>query len=221
MRTLKVLASHFLLGVIVLTSVLLWCGYVAAQQLQDNSVATSVPSKSARLTSILPASQKVPEHTVYRIFFSHLETLDHVAEKLEAEGKNEDDLRTHEQRTAGLSKDEGIIMKQVAFDCNQVLRDQKAKQHAQLAARRARSAKGANASLPRSERRRAISERNEAVNAHVAQLRAMLGDASFEKLDAYVNSIIQPKVANARGVKLAVPVSVQKTLSVGKNGGAQ
>src|SRR5579872_6607714 len=126
---------------------------------QNNTpVQTSVPSTSAPSSPTLPVTQDVSDITIYRIFFSHVEDLDHTAEKLESEGKDAHDLRTHDQRLSGLTKDEGTLLKQIAYDCNRMLRDQKAKVHADIESYRAQQSNQMKPAWPPGEMAQAIAD---------------------------------------------------------------
>jgi hypothetical protein len=51
-----------------------------------------------------------------------LKNLDDAGAKLEAEGKNGDGWRTHEQRESGVSPSEGEILKEAAYACLESVR---------------------------------------------------------------------------------------------------
>jgi hypothetical protein len=155
---------------------------------------------SAQDSPTQPVIPTVPERTIYRAFFSHVANDDKTATKLESEGKNVDGFRAHDQETSGLTVDEGAIVKSVALDCIQALDEMKAARHADAETRSAQSANGSKAAVSRSEMAKARADSDDVVDVHIAQLRQMLGDASFAKLDKYVRSLIQPK-----GVNVAKP----------------
>jgi hypothetical protein len=135
----------------------------------------------------------VSDAALYRFFFRHLATLDQVAAQLDSQGKSGDGLRTHEQRFSGLTEGEGASLKQVAYDCNQAVKAVETKAQAAVKAQTVPSPGGRNLSSPAAlaTRAQARADISGIVNSHIDQLRTALGDASFEKLDAYVKATVQ------------------------------
>src|SRR5262245_25001962 len=72
----------------------------------------------------------------FLFFFQHLANLDAAADAAEAAGNPPDasSWRSLDQRAAGLTDQEGAILKQVAYGCNQALRDHDAEVQAAAAA---------------------------------------------------------------------------------------
>jgi hypothetical protein len=120
-------------------------------------------------------------------------------------------MREHDQRSSGLTQNEAALMKQVAFDCNQSLKDKNEKVHSDIDAYRMQHPEQSRA-IPPGEMSQAISDRNEAVTEHIAQLRTMLGEQSFKKLDTYVRILIQPKVMKAPAHKPARSIDLTEPL---------
>jgi len=193
MRTLSSFVSNFLFGIAVLAGAVLLGGHALAQDPPNKPAwVPAKPAGPAGSAKTPRVSQAVTEDVIYRFFFEHVENLDHVAEKLESEGKNGDGFRTHDQRLAGLTEDEGAMMKQVAYACNQAMKEQDAKVQAARKAYRTQSPGGGTPTASAPEVTQALDERKEAINSYIAQLRAMLGESSFLKLDGYVKNLIQP-----------------------------
>lgn len=177
-------------------------GLVAAQTpgaiLPTTEVTAGAPSGKQSLT--VPVDRPVPDHIIYHFFFIHVVNLDQAADKMEAEPKNSDYLRTAayyralDEKAAGLTDEEGAMVKKIAHDCIQTLNDQNAKTKAVIDARRAESPAPHNA-LTKSEMANSIAARNTTLTGALDQLKAELGDTSFAKLDTYVKSVIHPKEA--------------------------
>jgi predicted transglutaminase-like cysteine proteinase len=212
LKTPNALTSNLITVVIMIAAAQLCEGVAAAQQ-PAAGAPTTVPSKSApsQPVQVVSAGQAVPDHVIYRIFFSHVEQQEHAAEALEAEGKDGSGMREHDQRSSGLTQNEAALMKQVAFDCNQSLKDKNEKVHSDIDAYRMQHPEQSRA-IPPGEMSQAISDRNEAVTEHIAQLRTMLGEQSFKKLDTYVRILIQPKVMKAPAHKPARSIDLTEPL---------
>src|ERR1700731_3243915 len=86
----------------------------------DARQSRTQPAPSENSQTVV-ATQQVPPYLIYSFFFLHLDNLDQVALQEEAKGNNGDGWRTHEQRAAQLTDDEGLILKQVAYDCNKAI----------------------------------------------------------------------------------------------------
>ena len=158
-------------------------------------------ARRAQLETLLrtPATERKaddpvpPSHVVYRFFFHHLANLDELAAKREAAGKDGEAWRTHDQKVARLTAQEGEVLKRVAYACNQALAEQDQRISAALAAWRRQDpdARSRHATLP-PELAQLWAGRAEIVDSHVEQLRALLGEASFKKLDGYVQGNFRP-----------------------------
>jgi hypothetical protein len=72
-----------------------------------------------------PGTSAPPDLDELRLFFLHLANLEAAADQAQASGNPLDALswRRYEQRAAGLTDAEGAILEDVAFRCNQALRD--------------------------------------------------------------------------------------------------
>ena len=124
---------------------------------------------------------------IYRFFFQIVENADHQAEKMESEGKNADELRTHYQREAGLTADEGTTMKQIAYECNQALKDRAArKAEAREAYGTAWRPSCCTQGVHSHDATEPPHETRDLVNSFTERLRSMLGESSYQKLDAYI-----------------------------------
>ncbi len=144
-----------------------------------------------------PATGDWPDRTIYHFFFLHVVDLDQTGDKVEAEGKNADYYRTLDQKAAGLTDDEGAKVKQVAHDCVQILNEQKAKTEATIEARKAQSETSPRNLLTKGEMAANMTASNAALDEHIAQLKEILGEESFAKLDAYVKKLIHPQKVSA------------------------
>jgi hypothetical protein len=133
------------------------------------------------------------ELATYRFFFGHLATLDRVATRLEAAGKDGLPFRTHDQRAAGLSREDGVLLKHVAYDCLRQLAEQDAKVRAAIAAFRAQNAAPdlrtieAHPEFAELDRETAL-----IISSHIDALRSQLGSKAFGKVDAYVHASFHP-----------------------------
>jgi hypothetical protein len=150
----------------------------------------------SKLGSVLPASLQVPDYVVYRTFFSHVAEREQMAAQLESQGNNAEDFRAHDWKAAGLTADEGASMKQVALDCIQALSDLSQHMQADRAAQGASPSNPASASRSLSGSSQPYEHRSEIVNDHINQLKQMLGDTSFAKLDKYVRTLQAASGAN-------------------------
>jgi len=133
--------------------------------------------------------QPIPDHVLYRFFFAHLESLDRIAAQQEAAGKDGEGWRSHEQRAAGLSAEEGAVVKRVAAECNRAVRGQQAKLRAAIAA--AKSQAGSGERNPPPEVHALAKAEEEIVEQHIGQLRSQLGEAGFQKLDGYLKTSVK------------------------------
>lgn len=126
-------------------------------------------------------------YMVYQLFFMHLANLDALAERLDAKGEDGNAWRTHEQKRARLTPEEGEIMKRVAYDCNQALQEQDKRIHDAIFSFRHQYPNGQlrNVQAPQ-EVQELWMGRIQIINSHIDQLRALLGDSSFQKLDDWV-----------------------------------
>jgi hypothetical protein len=144
-----------------------------------------------------PASDAAapPAYQVYHMFFMHLANLDAFAAKLEADGKDGKRWRTHDERFAGLTADEGDTMRKVAFDCNKALEDQDKKIQDAIRAIR-QQYPNTFPIVPPPELDQLWTDRTQIILSHMKQLQSLLGDSSFQKLDDYVQSNFHPVKQN-------------------------
>lgn len=187
----------------LLSAGLLFCFAASAGSAYAQNAAVPpavIPAHVAQLSqpsqppAISQTSQAVPDQVIYRFFFRHVETFDKVAEKLESQGKDGHGFRTHDQRLSGLTEDEGALVKRIAYDCNQALKNAEAKVPAISKAPTVQSLGKENPSQAetRAARANARVEINGIMDSYIVQLQATLGEASFQKLDKYVKSIVRP-----------------------------
>jgi hypothetical protein len=167
------------------------------------------------VSSKLPTgAQPVEDHIRYRIFFQHLENLDKAAAQLDTQGKDGSGFRNYEQNKAKLTDAEGQAMKQVAFDCNRAVADVLAKRKVIIDGLRAQYPHTPLYKLPSlynvplpAELDQFNLQEKQIVLDHLAQLKSALGDASFQKLDAWVRQRVHPRVIGiqAPGEKIGNP----------------
>jgi len=159
---------------------------------------------SAQARPQQPHTKAVPDHVLYSIFFRQIANLDQAANKMDSEGKNGNELRTHVQRAAGLQESEGVILKQVAADCNKALRDNEAQAREIITRMHAQYPKGAYLKLaPPAELVQLDEDRKQIVNEHITQLRTALDEPSFARLDGYMRSLIKTTVTELPAARSA------------------
>ncbi|MES1243970.1 MAG: Ig-like domain-containing protein [Acidobacteriota bacterium] len=115
-----------------------------------------------------------PDPVEFDLFFLHLANLDAAADEAEAAGRPAEEVkpwRSHDQRAAGLTDEEGAILRQVAGGCRQFLKERD--DWRRLA--------GTAAS-------QAPAGRKPIVGSSVDELRARLGEEAFRKLYQYVHA---------------------------------
>lgn len=187
MARLRGLAGIFLLSVLPL----------AGAAAQDRVPAADPPQL---------AGPRIPDRVVYRFFFAHLENLDRVASQLEAAGKDGKGWRSHEQRAAGLSADEGAALKRVAADCNLAVKQHRARMRAALAARPGR---GKSFQEPSPELRQLAQDGEQIVDRRIEELRSRLGEPAFQKLDSYLRKSFKPRITTQTVAASRVPRGAQ------------
>ena len=183
------------------------------------SVTDSSPAGSQLMT--IPANPIVPDRIIYQFFFNHVVNLDYAAKKMEDEGKNADYLRDLDQKGAGLTEDEAAKVKQVANNCIQLLDDQKAKIKATIDARRAQSPTPPKNLISRSEMALNGAAKNAVLDEHITQLKDLLGEASFARLDAYVKNLIHLKTVELPGMQPKPEVNEVTPQNTEGNGGTR
>jgi hypothetical protein len=156
----------------------------------DNIPAAS--DSSLAQSAVQPAP--IAEDARYRAFFKLIAAIDEFADKLEKEGKPDaaKAWRTHLQRGAGLSEEEGVLMKEIAFDFNQAQASKTVELKAAIAALRIQHAGSVSpqASLT-PELAQLEADRQQILNSHLDQLKSQLGAQSFSKLDAYTQDLFK------------------------------
>ncbi len=137
----------------------------------------------------------VPAYAIYRFFFLNMALLEDAAARDEHNGKPQNAAlwRTHEQRAASLSEAEGAMVKELAFQCNQAVKDEDTK--IQTAISNFRSQTGGDRTVPPPPELLAMGdERKAIINAHIDKIHEVLGESSFQKLDSYVHAAFKPQV---------------------------
>jgi len=126
-----------------------------------------------------PDASNTPDPVVeFLFFFQHLASLDAAADSAEAEGNpNASQWRRHEQLAAGLTDEQGEILKEVAYGCNQALQDHDAELQA-------------SGTIPADQ---SVGTR-EIVSAAVDELRSRLGEEAFQTLASYVHATFGPEI---------------------------
>jgi hypothetical protein len=162
---------------------------VATEQSSPETSASTDAASSAQDAG-RTETQFVPNYILYHMFFSHVAEVDKYATKMESKGKNEDDFRTADQKAAGLTEEEGAIMKQVSLDCIQALKDNNATMQSEHSNNSATASNAAAIAKSQSDNSPAIVNRIDIINVHIAELRQRLGDASFAKLDQYIRKLL-------------------------------
>jgi hypothetical protein len=143
---------------------------VQAQEKSPSLRATPRPVKVQKVSSGAPNLLEL------FFFFRHLTSLDAAADKAVAEGNPDaSEWKSLIQREAGLTEEQGSILKKVAYACNQALSDAEAQ--AKLS-----SGDPTTGSIDQPPGRMEI------VSAAVDELRSRLGEEDFQLLAAYVHA---------------------------------
>lgn len=151
------------------------------------------PAPAAR-PGLAAGGAALPEDVRYRLFFRYVAHLEAFAADLEMKGdaKAAAAWRAVLQRRAGLSEQEGAVMKRIASDAIQALAANEAQLKPALATFRAQRLDAKSA--PPQEIKQLQAARREIVTSHVEQLKEQLGEVAFKKLDAYVSTLYQNAV---------------------------
>jgi hypothetical protein len=135
----------------------------------------------------------------FQLYFLHLAGLDDAADRAEAAGNTAAAAwRAYEQRLADLTPEEGAILKEVAYGCNQALSDHDASLRAQTT----------TAEEP-------LGTRMEIVSAAIDELHAQLGDLSFDRVVQRVKALF----ANVGTVAAGGPEPTPVTSAIPVGGG--
>jgi hypothetical protein len=207
------------------------------QEAQAAPGATAVNPVTPAENGPTPAEQKSNEYMTYRMYFSHILTVDKIATKLESEGKNEQELRSQDQRESGLTEEEWAIVKQAALDCDQALKGQLSRTllvtHGEAPAEGTQPQESTETAAQLIQRRRAILKSDvspgdapnpvigseDVIRSYVAQLRQTLGDESFAKLDKYVRRLLGVHDSNVIIQRNVIIQSPDQAPTVGKPDG--
>jgi hypothetical protein len=136
-------------------------------------------------------SRPMPPYVLYYFLFGDLLVSQQSAAEVKSRGKSDTYYQTLYSRQAGLTDDEGGIVNQVALDWEQQQDAINARRQAILDARRAEPNPPKNL-LTMDEFSQFGHEEIANTDEHIEQLKSQLGDASFEKLDAYVRARYKP-----------------------------
>ena len=185
----------------------------AARQIYPDNPPLSIPNQVASVPGIggLGTQQDIPAYATYRFFFVNMALLEHAADRDQKAGKAQTAAlwRTHEQRAAGLTEPEGDVLKQLVQQCNQAVKDQDLK--IQEAVRNFRALRGADLSIPIPlELLQMGDDRAAIITTFIDKLKVALGDASFQKLDAYVQSSFKPQILHPSPSAPPSLIKVQK-----------
>ncbi len=126
-----------------------------------------------------------PSPSEFLIFFLHLANLDAAADRALAKGNpNASAWKSFDQRAAGLTDDQGTIIKEVAYACNQALSDHDAaiQKAAALSAGEPTVTISADPPIGRMD----------IVGAAVEELQSRLGEEVFQTLVSYVHAAFAP-----------------------------
>src|SRR5437660_12724905 len=185
-----------------------WIVLPAVGQTPTSTGLQATSSQPVPVPSAPADTTPAPIWVTYHFFFLHVENLDKVAAEEEAKGKEGAKWRTHDQRAAGLSEEEGKILRQKAHDCNREVNEVDAKFqagvqdfHGQVPNEQVRKV------TPLPELDQLLQQRIQIINSSVDRLRSMLGEESFQKLDSYVRSNFQPVAVQTPDT----PASVSKS----------
>lgn len=173
----------------VATAILLLLASAAGAVPPDREPAARPPRPAAAA-----GSESVPDSILYRFYFAHLENLDRVAAQQEAAGKEGLGWRTHEARAAGLTPEEGEVLRQVAADCNRLVRENRSRLQAALAPERSPKSAGKAVQDPQENILPLAADDERAVLERVDELRTRLGEAAFQKLDRYLRASFRPRI---------------------------
>ncbi len=157
-------------------------------------ISPAPPEEVRKLQELLtrPATPHSPDepipqaYMIYHLYFLHLSSLDALAQRIDARGGDGEKWRTHEQRLAGLNEEQGKILVRVAYECKQDLEEQDKEFQKAAAAVRQQYPGGQFAYAPPPELDRIWEGRILIITSHIDQLRVLLGEPSFQKLDDWV-----------------------------------
>lgn len=179
----------------VLAVALFLAGAVAAAHASlAQSQPAADPAPTARPGLAAAGGAALPEEVRYRLFFRYVAHLDAFAADLAKKGDTKAAAAWHTvlQRRAGLSDQEGEVMKRIASDALQALAANEAQLKPALATFRAQRLDAKSA--PPQEIQQLQAARREIVPSHVEQLKEQLGEVAFKKLDAYVGTLYRNAV---------------------------
>lgn len=137
-------------------------------------------------------SQVVPPYQIYKDFFQQVASLEPASAQAGATGTPGDQSRL--QRAIGLNAEQWILLRLVARHCTQAISEHQAESRREIMAYRSyyRSDPARAVQIPPQMRREQEEKTRRIVNENLAQLKQMLGDVSFRKLDKYVLAQAKP-----------------------------
>jgi hypothetical protein len=185
---------------------------IAGDPSQDAATA------SASQTKTVLQSTPLSDEALYRMFFRFVATVDDLADKLEKEGKPEAATawRNHVRQRAGLNELEGTVMKEIAFDCNKTLTTSNAELKTAITGFRAAHPRStASQALMSPELSDVRTSYQQITSSHLEQLKVQLGQASFDKLDAFVRDLFKASATISPADQQAAPATKRIPRSTG------
>jgi hypothetical protein len=192
------------LGLILSISILVFGPAVQGQQKSPppQSAVTSTKAQTIADPGGQPPTIDIsdtPDPAEFFFFFRHLESLDAAADNAVAEGNPDaSQWKSHHQQAAGLTDEQGAIVKEVAYACNQTLSDPDVQIQA-------------DATLSGGEPTISTDPppgRMEIVSAAVDELRSRIGEEPFQALAAYVHATFGSALEAVSGSPGPVPPDI-------------
>jgi hypothetical protein len=163
---------------------------VTASKLSPNAPSGDVDRSKGPCAQI--ANRPIPDRVLYAFFFTEVVVRVQTAAEVKAKGKDDSYYLTVYSREAGLTDEEGVELNQIALDWQQQGDAIQSRRKAAIAAHRAESPTPPKNPLTMAEFGQFAKEDVDNVESHIEELKSLLGDASFAKLDAYVKVRYHP-----------------------------
>jgi len=166
-------------------------GNMAPSRCQSSTGTPAPPDQTPPAENASPQTTtlQTPDYVLYDMFFHRLANMERLASQEEAKGRDGNGYRDRYWQAAGLTKEEGTILRETALHCLQALEDLSAYMRAQYAERGIEPSNRLELP-PGTDSPRPYETPTEIVNDHVAQLRRLLGDDTFAKLDHYIKEVV-------------------------------
>lgn len=167
-----------------LIAIWLSCLFCALPALSQTKSASPSPVAVPEQTN----NQPLPNLARYRLFFKHVVAMQQLADDREKAGntKSAEGWRTHDQRLAGLTQEEGNLLKQVATECVNGLSERDTEIAKIYSGARS---SGGPSSSDLGTLRELRAEKETVLQSHIDSIRVALGESSFSKLDTYVTAL--------------------------------